>query len=77
MDKAQELAKRIHESIWESILENLCTNCQRETDCEAGYEPDSLACARRAEYDVIDECVMTLAHNIVHPVIPVASEEAA
>jgi hypothetical protein len=72
-----ELATRIHESIWEDVLGRLCSGCQREADCEAGYEPDSAACARRDAYGAIDECVKDLAYNIVHPVIRMETEEAA
>ena len=76
-DGTKLVKERIHGAIWEDILDHLCTNCQRETDCEAGYEPDSIVCAKHDAYKVIDEQVEVLAHNIVHPVVPVTNEEAA
>ena len=71
------LERRIHEAIWEDVLNHLCTNCHREIDCEAGYEPDSTVCVKRDAYKAIDESVKILAHNIVNPVVPVTKEEAA
>lgn len=71
-----EMAKRIHEFIWDDILNRLCTGCQREADCEAGYEPDSPVCAKHDAYRAIDESVQVLAENIVHPVVRVETEAA-
>ena len=72
-----ELEKRIHEAIWEDVLNRLCTGCQREVDCEAGYEPDSPVCAKHDAYCAIDESVRVLAYNIIHPVVRVETTEAA
>ena len=71
-----ELATRIHESIWEDVQDRLCTGCQREVDCEAGYEPDSPVCAKYDAYRAIDESVQVLAENIVHPVARMETEAA-
>lgn len=76
-DAVSAVERRIHEAIWEDVLDHLCTNCHREIECEAGYEPDSTVCVKHDAYKVIDESVKVLAHNIVHPVVPVTNEEAA
>ena len=76
-DGVSAVERRIHEAIWEDVLNRMCTGCQREVDCEAGYEPDSPVCAKHDAYCAIDESVRVLAYNIIHPVVRVETTEAA
>lgn len=71
-----EVKRRILEDLWETVLEHLCSDCQCEDDCEAGFEPDSPICARHAAYKVIDDQAETLAYNVVHPNVGILEDVA-